>query len=268
MHFRTNGGVDIVYNARGSGRPLAFLHPIGMRGEFWQPVIDELGDGYRTLAIDLRGHGESGVNDGPFSLDDLSNDVADLIGAKGEAGAVVIGCSLGGMVAQGVAIKIPHLLGGLVLAGTSHKQTPESQAMMEKRAAEALGGMSSIAAATLDRWFPKPFRDARPDVVKTVGGWLLAADATVFSRGWLAIRDLNYEAQLPQIELPALLIRGSEDASTPLPRMQAMADLMPNGRFVSMKDVGHFAPMQEPGDFAKLIREFVEDKVARLARGG
>jgi 3-oxoadipate enol-lactonase len=263
MHYRTKSGIDIAYRARGSGRLLMFLHPIGMRGEFWQPVIEELGDGFRTLAIDLRGHGESKVNDGPFSLDDLSDDVAELIGAEGEAGTVVIGCSLGGMVAQGVAIKIPHLLGGLVLAGTSHKQTPESQAMMEKRSAEALGGMSSIAAATLDRWFPKAFRDARPDVVETVRGWLLAADATVFSRGWQAIRDLNYEAQLPKIELPALLIRGSEDASTPLPRMQAMADLIPHGSFISMSDVGHFAPMQEPGDFATLVRDFVQGEVAR-----
>jgi 3-oxoadipate enol-lactonase len=189
--------------------------------------------------------------------------LAELIGAEGKAGTVVVGCSLGGMVAQGVAIKIPNLLGGLVLAGTSHKQTPESQAMMEKRAAEALGGMPSIAAATLDRWFPKSFRDAEPDVIDTARGWLLAADQTVFSRGWLAIRDLNYEAQLPKIEIPALLIRGSEDASTPLPRMQAMAELLPKGRFVSMQDVGHFAPMQEPGNFANLIRNFVAGEVAR-----
>lgn len=263
MHFRTRDGIDIAYNARGSGKPVVFLHPIGTRGDFWKPVVDELGDGYRTLAVDLRGHGDSSVNGGPFTLDDLSNDIAELINAQGESGTVLVGCSLGGMVAQGVASKIPNALGGLILAGTSHKQTSESQVMMEKRAAEALHGMPSIVEATLERWFPKPFRDARPDVIETVRGWLLATDPTVFSRGWLAIRDLDYESNLPKIEAPALLVRGSEDASTALPRMQAMTDLLPKGRFVAMPGVGHFAPMQEPRAFADLIREFLRDDVAR-----
>ena len=146
-----------------------------------------------------------------FTLDDLADDVIELM--RGEhAGAAIVGCSLGGMVAQGIALKAPALVGGLVLAGTSHRQTPELRKAVEQRARDSLQGMPAMVNSTLARWFPAPFLYLNGPEVEACRRWLLEDDPVVFSWTWEAIRDLDYGDRIADINVPALLLRGEVDA--------------------------------------------------------
>ena len=263
MHFRLSNGLSMAYHLHGAGRTVMFLHPIGTRAAFWDGVIERLNPHYRCIAIDLRGHGDSDVPRERFSLDDLADDVIELLRFERADGAVLVGCSLGGMVAQGTALKAPELLAGLVLADTNYRQTPEGREVAQQRADQSLKGMPAMLDSTLTRWFPAPFLALNPPEVRACRSWLMDDDPVVFSWGWEAIRDLDYGDRLEDIKLPALLVRGSIDASTPRATMEEMARLLPRSRYVEIEKGGHVVPLEKPDPFTALLRHFLEHDIGR-----
>lgn len=261
MHLKLSNGLSLAYQTRGAGRVVVFLHPIGTRGAFWDGVVARIAHRCRCVTLDLRGHGDSDISRDKFSLDDLADDVIELLKVERAAGAVVVGCSLGGMVAQGVALKASELLAGLVLADTGHNQTPESRKVVQQRADDSLNGMPGMLDATLSRWFPAPFLSLHGPEVQLCRQWLLEDDPVVFSWGWEAIRDLSYGDRLKGIDLPALVLRGSEDASSRRDTMQEMARLLPRAHYVEIPGAGHVAPLEQPTAFAELLLEFLAKEV-------
>lgn len=263
MRLRLSNGLSLAYSTRGAGRLIVCLHPVGTRRAFWEPVMDRLADRYRLVTVDFRGHGESDTPQRGFSLDELADDVIELLRQQKASGAVVMGCSLGGMVTQGIALKAPELLSGIVIADTGYMQTDETRKAMAQRAADALRGMPTVLDTTIERWFPAAFRRSNPGLVDQVKAWLLDDDPIVFSWCWEAIRDLSYGQRLATIKLPALVIRGAEDASSRRETMQEMAKILPRARFVEVPDAGHVAPMQDPDRFAAAVRDFLQAEVER-----
>jgi 3-oxoadipate enol-lactonase len=261
MHFRLSNGLSLAYHVRGAGRIVIFLHPIGTRAAFWDAVVERIADQYRCISVDLRGHGDSDVPSQGFSLDDLADDALELLRMERASGAVVVGCSLGGMVAQGIALKAPELLAGIVLADTGYMQTPEGRKAVQQRADDSLKGMPAMLDSTLTRWFPAPFLALNPPEVQACRAWLLADDPVVFSWGWEAIRGLDYGERIRDIEIPALVLRGSVDASSQRESMQAMAKLLPRARYVEIEGAGHVAPLEQPEAFTGLLREFLDRDV-------
>jgi 3-oxoadipate enol-lactonase len=258
MHFRLSNGLALNYHVRGAGRLAMFLHPIGTRGAFWDPVVDRLQDRCRCVTVDLRGHGDSDVPHDRFTLDDLADDVIELLRVERANDAILVGCSLGGMVAQAIALKAPELLSGLVLADTGHRQTEESRKAVLQRAQDALKGMPAMLQSTLTRWFPAPFLALGGPEVQSCRNWLLEDDPVVFSWGWQAIGELDFGDRIAAIKVPTLVLRGSVDASSSRETMQAMAKLLPRSRYAEIDGAGHVAPLEQPDDFAALFGEFLD----------
>jgi 3-oxoadipate enol-lactonase len=258
MHFRLSNGLALNYHVRGAGRLAMFLHPIGTRGAFWDPVVDRIQDRCRCVTLDLRGHGDSDVPHERFTLNDLADDIIELLRVERAADAILVGCSLGGMVAQAVALKTPELLSGLVLADTSHRQTEESRKAVLQRAQDALKGMPAMLHSTLARWFPAPFLALDGPEVQACRNWLLEDDPVVFSWGWQAISELDFGDRIAEIKVPTLVLRGSVDASSSHETMEAMAKLLPRARYAEIDGAGHVAPLEQPDDFAALFCEFLD----------
>lgn len=255
MRFRLSNGLSIAYRTRGVGRTILLLHPVGLRGEFWDAVIRELENEFRLIAPDTRGHGDSDVPAGPFSLDDLATDFAELLRAVGQPPAIVVGCSMGGMAAQALACCAPELLRGFVIANTAHRRDDQGRATMEQRALQAEKGMPIVLNTTLSRWFDAPTLVGKPELVARARDWLLEADPVVHAHSWRAIRDLNYAERLKANRLPALAIAGLRDQSTPVAAMHAMARDIPHCAIREI-DSGHLAPLEEPAAFAAILRDF------------
>jgi 3-oxoadipate enol-lactonase len=257
MRFRLTSGLSIRYRTRGAGQLVVLLHPVGLRSEFWDPVIAELEDSFRLIAPDTRGHGGSDVSGQPFTLDDLASDVIELLRAVGGGPAVLVGCSMGGMIAQGVALQAPDITAGLVIANTTHTRTDQGRAVMEQRAVEAAKGMPAVLQTTLSRWFNDEVQRSQPDIVAQARAWLLEADPIVHSWSWRAIRDLSYGDRLKDVRVPALAISGTDDQSAAPSAVEAMSKVFPDGTYREMTGVGHLAPLEQPARFAALLREFI-----------
>ncbi len=261
MHFRLSNGLSLAYHSHGAGRTVMFLHPIGTCGAFWDGVVQRIADHYRCVAIDLRGHGDSDVPSQGFSLDDLAADAIELLRMERATGAVIVGCSLGGMVAQGIALQAPELLSGIVLADTSYRQTAEGRNAMQQRADASRKGMPGMIATALTRWFPAPFLALNPPEVQACRAWLSDDEPMVVSWAWEAIRDLDYGERLKDIQLPALVLRGSLDVASQRDTMQEMAKLLPRARYTEIDGAGHLAPLEQPEAFSAKLCEFLERDV-------
>jgi 3-oxoadipate enol-lactonase len=256
MRFRIKSGRAIGYATSGAGEVVVFLHPVGMSAAFWRPLTSHLPSHYRALAIDLRGHGDSDATSEEFSLDDLAEDAVELIHALGNGPCIVAGCSMGGMVAQGVALRAPELVRGLVLMNSGHTLPAAGRMAIDQRATESRKGMPLILQATIDRWFSEEFKSASPAVVDQVRTHLLACDPVTHSLSWRAIRDLDYESRLREIRCPVLVTTGSLDVSTPPALGQAMAQHLRNGTYREIPGAAHMAPLEKPELLAAWIDEF------------
>ena len=234
---------------------MVLLHPVGLCGAFWDPVVAELEKEFRLITPDARGHGDSDAPAQPFGLDDLADDVAELIRAVGQAPTIVVGCSMGGMTAQAISVRTPDLLAGVVIANTAKRRNDQGRATMEQRAQAALKGMPTVLHTTLSRWFDADLQLLRPDLVLKARDWLLAADPVVHAWSWRAIRDLNYATQLESMRRPAMVIAGLRDQSTPVSAMKDMAATIPGSDYHEL-DTGHLAPLEQPAQFAALLRAF------------
>ncbi|HXF54344.1 MAG TPA: alpha/beta fold hydrolase [Hyphomicrobiaceae bacterium] len=258
MRFRLQSGLSLRYKTRGAGRTVVLLHPVAMRAEFWDPVIAELESDVRLIAIDIRGHGESDVPDRPFSLDELTADVIELVRAVGSPPCVMVGCSMGVMIANWVAVKAPELVRALVLSNATHTRTEKGRAALQQRADAALNGMPAVLEGTLSRWFSPQFMALNADVVAKVRAWFLDNDPVVHCWSWLCMRDRDYGDKLAGIRVPVLAIAGSNDDSATPSIVKEMSQVFPRGSFYLMEGVGHFAPLENPRLYARVLRDFIK----------
>jgi len=249
---------DLAHEAIGDGPPIVLLHPIAMRGAFWRRVATLLAPHFRTILVDLRGHGANPRPQEPFSLDDLAADVIQLVRDRGWSPAVFVGCSLGGMVAQGVAVHAPELVSGLVIANSTHRMPPAGVDVMTNRAAQALNAFAAAVESDLARWFSPAFAKAHPETVEQARQWALANAPQVVANGWRAIAGLDYEARLGTVTQPVLALTGSLDPASPPAQAQAMAQAFPNGRALVLAAAGHFTPLEQPTAFADAVRSLAD----------
>ncbi|MGI9510463.1 MAG: alpha/beta fold hydrolase, partial [Geminicoccaceae bacterium] len=161
MKALTTNGVVLHVDDRGPvDRPtLVFSNSLGSDLRVWQPLLPYLAQELRIIRYDKRGHGLSASSGSPFSIDDLANDLAGLLDQLGVRDAVIVGLSVGGMIAQALAARRRDLVRGLVLCDTAHKIGPPE--VWETRIqAISQGGIAAISEAILERWFSADFRAA------------------------------------------------------------------------------------------------------------
>lgn len=258
MRFKHKNRLASGYVTRGRGDLIVFLHPVGTDKSLWRPVMDRLQERFRLMALDFRGHGDSDTPSVGFSLADLAGDVAELVTVLGEGKpSVVVGCSMGGMVAQELVLARPDLVGGLVLSNTAHTLPEQGRALMRQRADTARKGMAGLADITIDRWFSAPFRKADPETVEAIRQKLLEQDPIVHAWSWEAISELNTAARLNSLALPALVVTGEADVSTPPANAEAIAALIRGSRCRIAPGAGHMLPLEQPQLLAGWIEEFV-----------
>ena len=248
----------LSYQMVGSGTPpVVLLHPISMRAAFWRPVAEKLKTITSTILVDLRGHGDSPPTDKPFTLDDLAGDVTSLLESLQSAPYIVVGCSLGGMVAQGLAVNRPDLLAGVVLADTTHSRGEHGASIMRRRAQDTARGIQFTVDSDLERWLSPDFRMSHPEMVNQVRQWALNNSSATISQAWDAIAGLSYERALAQVSLPVLVTTGSLDVASPPASARATAAAFPNARYMEIPGAGHFSPIEQPELFSSIIKDFI-----------
>lgn len=243
-----------VQDGNPSGDPVILLHALGTDHRLFDRLIPHLPPSLRLIRPDMRGHGGSSLPAGPGKFGTLVLDVERLMDQLALKDAVVAGVSVGGMMAQALAAKRPGLVRALVLANTAVKiGTPETWAA--RIATVRAGGMQAIAAPTLARWFGAAPRDAgAADLARQM---LLAQSPDGYVAGCEALAGADLIAPTSGLRLPALVLAGTRDGSTPPDLVRELAGLIPGATFRLLRGAGHLSCLDAPREFADAVTGFL-----------
>ena len=244
--------------ADASGVPIVLSHALGLDLSMWDGLAGELAASHPVLRYDHRGHGASAAPPGPYSMIDLVDDAARLIREWGRGPVVWVGLSMGGMVGQGLAVRHPELLRGLVLANTSSQYPEAARTMWQQRIATVEAqGLGGIADMVMERYFTAAYRAANSDAVATFRRGLLRTDPAGYVGCCHAVRNVDWLDALPQVECPTLVIAGAQDVGAPVAMSQAIAQQIPGAELVVLADASHLSVAEQPVLFSEHLNRFL-----------
>lgn len=236
---------------------VTLLHALGANADLWRGEAAALSDRWRVISIDARGHGASDVVAPAGTFDDLVADVVAVWDALGIERSAVVGLSLGGMTAFGLALTHPGRVTGIVAADCRADAPPPFRQMWAaRRATLAEGGMAAVAEATLPSWLTAASRAGRPDLVEAVTSMIVSTPPAGYRAITELIEGLDYKARLAEITVPCLMVVGAEDGVHP-PEMEAMSALVPGCRLVTLANAAHVANLEQPAAFRAAVVDFL-----------
>ena len=222
--------------------PVVLLHGIATTGGLmWFATMSQLGEHYRVLVPDLRGHGRS-ASQGRFRLDDAADDVVGMLDALDIDRAVVFGYSLGGTIAQLVAHRHPERLRGLVLAATAARLGPRGAARVPMIAASRV--TSAVSALPLRKAWFRPLAD-EADAAGGAWAWFAAEmrgchPQTILQAG-AELERFDARPWLPTLHVPTAVIVTKRDRVVPPAAQRQLGTLIPGAHTIEI-DAGHVAP--------------------------
>lgn len=266
MNIVRANGIDIRYDIQGTGPWLILSHSLATDLTLWDNQMPALTSHFRVLRFDTRGHGGSGAPDTPYDFAMLTADVLGLMDALGIERAHFCGISMGGMIAQHVALAAPERIAKLILVSTTSGYPPEARAMWAERIAGVRkNGMEPLVAPTLERWFTAPYRTAHPKVMARIGALVRATPAAGYVGSGQAIAALDTTTRLSMLRCPTLVIAGADDAGTPPAMGRTIADRIPGAYFELIPASSHLCNIEQAPVFNRIIGRFLG--VANVERG-
>jgi 3-oxoadipate enol-lactonase len=249
-------GVAVHHVAAGpEDAPVVVLsNSMGADLRMWDGVVGALAEHFRVVRYDTRGHGQSPSVPGPYSMDDLADDVVGLLDTLGVPKAHLVGLSLGGMTGMRLAARDPGRIDHLVLLCTGAHL--EAGPGYTQRAAQVRAdGTGSVAEGVVSRWFTPSYLEAHPDVRTTHEAMCAATSAEGYAGSCEAIAAMDLRPDLPRITAPTLAIAGEDDPATPPSYLQEIADGVPDGRLVVVPQAAHLAAAEQPQAVAAAVLE-------------
>lgn len=238
---------DTAFIEAGSGEAVILIHGVGLNADAWHPQIAELSKTHRVIALDILGHGESGLAEPPVALSSYVEQVADLLASRGIAAANIVGHSMGGLVAIGFALAHPKRTLRVAALNSVYNRSEEKRAAVQKRAQEiADTGTAGNIEEPLERWFgPRP---AQPPIAQSVRNWLNAASPQGYASayGIFATSDDAYVGKLSQITVPSLFATGTGDLNSTPEMAHAMASEVSRGKTLVLEGERHMMNLTNP----------------------
>lgn len=253
-------GVNLAVDVRGKGPAILFLHGYPLDRTIWRDQIEAL-DGYRRIAPDLRGMGQSDAPDLGYSMATYAADVGALLDALGVDEVVLCGLSMGGYVALEFLRKWRPRVRGLVLMDTrADADTPEVRRARDAASATARErGAAAVAESMLPKILGPSTLNRRSDIVERVRALMAATPVAGIVGALAAMRDRSDSMSLLQTlgGLPTLVVVGESDEITPPGQARAMAEAIPGSRLAVIPGAGHLPPVEQPVATTASLREFL-----------
>ena len=217
---------------------------LGATRAMWDPQVPALAERYRVLTYDTRGHGDSPAPAGPYTLDDLVDDVVALLDEVGAERAHVVGLSLGGMTGLRLAAREPDRIDRLAVLCTSAKPVPGP--FLERAAAVRSGGTAPLASAVAARWLTPRFAAANPDLLARLEAMIAGADDQGYAACCEVVARLDLRADLARISAPTLVISGADDVALPPEHQRAIAEGIADAVQLTVQPGAHLANLEQP----------------------
>ncbi|SFI04690.1 3-oxoadipate enol-lactonase [Bosea sp. OK403] len=254
----TIGDVTLNYRLQGSGTPLVCIHGVGSYLEAWEGVAERLADRFRILTFDLRGHGRSSKVKGRYEIDDFVGDALALADHAGFETFHLAGFSLGGLIAQRMALTHPARLRRLVLLATVAGRTEEERERVALRlSALQAGDRGSHYDASLSRWLTESFQARNPDLIAMLRQRNAENDPECYAAAYRVLAQTDLGGLLDQIRMPVLIATGEEDAGSN-PRMaRYMHERIGGSQLHILPGLRHSILTEAPEQVAALTRGFL-----------
>jgi len=260
--FADNNGVSIAYEETGAGEPLLFIHGLAYDRRGWGPLPRILAEDFRVVLVDNRGVGDSDVPEGPYTVQQLAADAVAVLDDAGIESTHIFGVSLGGFIAQEIALTHPERVRRLVLCSTS-PGGPNAFPMPE-RGVDAFtrfpsmdreGGLRLMVENSLGDHAVRE----RAELVDEVYAYRLERAPSV--EAWQAqlgaSRGHDAYDRLSAISAPTLVIHASEDTVIDARNSELLAERIPGARIERIPDRGHLVMWQEGELLAPIVRDFL-----------
>ena len=234
---------------------LMLSNSLGTDLHLWDANAPEWSKDYYVVRYDRRGHGRSGLGHAPHTMDTLGNDALAIMDALGLDKVNWCGISMGGMVGQWLGANAPDRIERLVLTNTSSYFADKS-AWNERLKLVREKGIPAFAAANMERWFTKGFRERSPDAV----AWLQQMFSATPLEGYIAcgeaVRDMDHRDLLPKIKAPTLVIAGKHDPATPPEANEYIKNHIPGAR-LALLDAAHISNVEQAEAYTNAVLGFL-----------
>jgi 3-oxoadipate enol-lactonase len=250
--------LHVALQGAAQGVPVLMSHALGLDLSMWDGLAAALAPQHPVLRYDQRGQGRSTVPAGPYTMHDLVDDAARVVREWGRGPVLFVGLSMGGMVGQGLAIRHPDLVRGLVLANTTSHYPADAQAAWDARiAAVQGGGMAAIADMVVQRYLSQAYRAAQPAFSAALRAQVQRADAAGYVATCQAVRALDWRDGLSSIRCPTLVLAGAMDVGATPAMGQAIAQGIAGARYQEFAHAAHLSVAEAPSEFNAAVRSLI-----------
>ncbi len=259
-HINRNG-VKVHYESLGAGDPaIVFLHPWSTNHFIWANQVPVFAQHHRCIVVDHRGHGQSDKPEAGYAIGEMAADVIAILDDAGVKRAVLVGNSIGGMVAMQTSLDAPdRVIANLILSSGTNigaDTPPEVAEAMQKDWRAVFSGLLDSAVAAKSK-------AERPEIQAFMEGCFRTESNFTEGVFWASMADpngvfnWNISDRLKDIKQPTLVIAGEEDGATPPELNKFLAENIPNAELKMYKDVGHFCQLEKPTSFNADLKAFL-----------
>jgi pimeloyl-ACP methyl ester carboxylesterase len=267
MSITNANGIDLYYEVHGEGEPLLLIMGLSLTSKSWFRTIPALSEQYKVIVFDNRGVGHSGKPNSPYSIELMAEDARAVLDAAGVDSAHVYGISMGGMIAQRLALKYPERIKSLILGcttsgGEKHVQPSADVSMMMLSRASSTATPEEIAWATAPILYSQSFLEnyreiVAEDIHRRIETPVLPYAYMLQLQACMAHDTYN---EVHQITAPVLVIHGDEDKLVPYENGVTLAEKIPNAEFLTIKGAGHIYVTEANDLVNQRVLEFLNNQ--------
>lgn len=249
--------VNINYQTFGDRQKpaLLFSNSLGTNYSMWQAQIDYFQQNYFVICYDTRGHGQSSAPQGPYSIEQLGQDVIALLDHLAIEKANFCGISMGGLTGQWLAVHYPQRFHHVIICNTAAKIGQES-AWLDRASLVREQGLDSIAATAASRWFTERFIQSQAATVEILSQHLAAGSAEGYASCCEALAKADLREAIKSINIPVLIVAGNFDPVTTVADAKAMQAAIPASKIFAI-DASHISNVEAATDFNTAVAQFI-----------
>lgn len=256
QHRNTHLNVH-VRNLLAPGRPIVLIHGVSTTADNWNNVIPLLPRDRPIISYDLRGHGTSGApEEGPWTADDFARDHVELLDALGLEQTDLVGCSLGGIISQAIAISYPERVHRLVLVSSvAGRNAAEQERALARLHRIENNTIEEIARESVERWHTAEYIEAHPEIREEVLEQLKQLNRAHYAAAYRVLATTDHADRLGEIQAPTVAITGEGDIGSTARMSELIAERVQDGRSIIVKGAKHSLLDEEPDVVARVITE-------------
>ncbi|MFC7394138.1 alpha/beta fold hydrolase [Scopulibacillus cellulosilyticus] len=258
----------IQYEEKGHGEPVILIHGVGMDHTMWTKQVDALSKYYRVIVYDMLGHGGSDKPPAPYNLSQFVNQLVALMNVLQVESAHIVGFSMGGMVAQAMAIMHPEKVRTLtVMSAVANRSEQQQKSVLSRVTAVKESGASGTVEPAISRWFNKEFIDQNKKTINLIRERLNNNDPSAYLAAYtlFAAADQELWPMLSQISHPTLILTGENDIGSTPEMAKAMHSAIPHSKIVIVPEGKHMLPIEMADIVNDTIHSFISS-IRRLAK--